>query len=443
MERVAQEMKKFFMDNVGLKIIALFFALFLWVIVVNIDNPIKRGTFADVPVTIINDDIITQEGNVYQVVGEQKVNVVISAKRKTLQSISKSSIIATADIKAMDLDTGLVPIKISLNGYTNDSYESAEAVPRNLQIKTEKTGKKVLSLTVSSSGEPRDGYVFGDMTVHPEKITITGSESKIAQVESAVAKINVAGLSRDAEVTAELFLYDSDGNSVDQSQLSNNLGEEGITVSVQVFEKKTVSVSCKISGEPAEGYKVSRYVSEPEGVQICGPSSVISKVTQIAIPDTELNIEGESEKIEKTIDITPYLPEGTKLVDENGGNVLVTVVIEPEGTRTIEFLVSSIKINNLDEKLKVTYEPDAEIILRFKGEDQLLDVLDVRNSVSVDMKNCTRPGTYSIPVSVDVPEGIQLMEDVSVQLVLEEKKEETPATEGNDASQSGRRDSGE
>ena len=146
-------MKKYkFTDNLGLKIIAVIFAAFLWLIVVNLDNPVSTQTFSEVPVTIINEDIILSAGDTYQVLGEEKVSVVVSATRQVRQKLTKEDIVATADIKEMDTSTGLVPIKISIPNYAG-KYESAEAAPRNLQIQREKSGKKVLSLTVSTVGE--------------------------------------------------------------------------------------------------------------------------------------------------------------------------------------------------------------------------------------------------------------------------------------------------
>lgn len=418
-------MKKYsFTKNPGLKIMALVFATFLWLIVVNIDNPVSSDTYLNIPVTIINDDIITQEGNVYRVMDEQNVNVIVYAKRQALQNINADDIVATADIREMDTDTGLVPIKVTIPEYTGD-YESAEAIPRNLQIKTEKTGKKVLSLTVDTQGTtPRDGYVLGSMTVNPERVTLTGSESMIDQIETAAALINVEGISKDTDVRAELALYDANGNEMTNSQIGNNLGEEGITVHVEVLQTKTVPVEFHTSGTPAEGYQVTDVTSEPDNIQICGKSSDLSTITAIEVPASELNVEGASSRIEKTIDITPYLPEGTALVDENTGSVNVAVIIEEEGTRSVEFLVSSIRINNLSEKLQVVYEPDAEITLQFSGNKEMLDLLDISNAVSVDLTDYREPGTYEIPVKVNTPQGITLVNEVKVQLILEEKSED-------------------
>ena len=179
-------MKKYkFTDNLGLKIIAVIFAAFLWLIVVNLDNPVSTQTFSEVPVTIINEDIILSAGDTYQVLGEEKVSVVVSATRQVRQKLTKEDIVATADIKEMDTSTGLVPIKISIPNYAG-KYESAEAAPRNLQIQREKSGKKVLSLTVSTrDSKVRDGYILGDMTVNPDKVTITGPESILDQIDRA------------------------------------------------------------------------------------------------------------------------------------------------------------------------------------------------------------------------------------------------------------------
>ena len=409
--------------NLSLKIVAFVFAAVLWLIVANVDNPVVRNTYANIPVTIVNEDVITQGGEVYSVLDEQNVNVVVYAKRSVIQQISSDEIVATADIKEMDAHTGLIPIKITIPSHSGE-YQSAEASPRNIQIKTEKTGKAVFTLSVSATGVPRDGYMTGEMKVNPEKITITGAESKISQIKKAEAKINVDGLSKDTEVEAELVLYDAAENVISQSQLSNNLGSEGITVDVEVLQKKSVPVQFSVSGEPAEGYRYTGCTSEPASVQICGKSTALANVTEITVPGSEMNIQGATEKVEKTIDISKYLPEGVSLVDDAAKNVTATATIEEDGTRTVDFMVASIKIRNLSDSLQVSYEPDAEVILTFRGSPKLLEALDVSNAVSVNLQNFTKPGTYDVPVDVDLPTGVSLSEKAVVKLTLTEKEEQ-------------------
>ena len=123
-------------------------------------------------------------------------------------------------------------------------------------------------------------------------------------------------------------------------------------------------------------------------------------------------------------------------MDENTGSVKVTAMIEAEGTRTIDFLVRSIRINNLDDNLQVSYPVDTEIRLRFSGDQEQLDVLDISNAVSVDLEQYNTPGTYDVPVNVNLPDGITQLENVTVQLTLEEKTDaaENPDNTGNSGS---------
>ena len=431
MERMAQKMKKYrFSNNLGLKIIAFFFSAFLWLIVVNVDNPIGSRTFADIPVRIINDDIITSSGEVYQVIGENTVSVVVYANREVRQKLDPEDIIATADVSQMDTTTNLIPIDISIPGF-GDDYDSAVAVPRNIRIQREKSGSKVLALTAETNGTtPRDGYTIGSLTADPNNVTITGPQSALDQIDRAVARVDVEGISKDTTRKADLVLYDANGNELSQTQLDNNLGEEGVSVAVEVLKEKTVPVKFGVTGTPAEGYRYTGCTSVPESIRICGTSSDTDEVDEIRVPASVISVEGASAPVEQTVDITAYLPDGISLVDENAGSITVTAMVEQEGTRTIKMLVSSARITGLAENLEVDYEPDAEITLQFRGDQQALDVLDISNAVSIDLSDYTEPGEYEVPVEVNVPDGIELISEATVNLTQDQKSHRTASEAG-------------
>ena len=238
-------MKKYkITTNLGLKVIAFIFAVFLWFIVVNFDNPVGSSTFRDIPVQILNEDIITSAGEVYQVEGDKTVTVVVYATREVRQKLTSDNIVATADIKQIDSAGRLVPIEVTINGFSGETI-TAEAIPRNLTIQREKSGKKVMSLTVDTGGiNLSDGYILGDASVEPDQVTITGAESVLEQVDRAVARVDdVSGVSEDSVLPASLVLYDANGNELNQTQIGNNLGENGLSVSVEVLKVK-VYQSC-------------------------------------------------------------------------------------------------------------------------------------------------------------------------------------------------------
>ena len=65
------------------------------------------------------------------------------------------------------------------------------------------------------------------------------------------------------------MLYDDEGDEIDQSLLTNNLGDEGVSVSVKLYQTKHVPITFDTSRiTAAEGYEFTGITDEPEAVQI-------------------------------------------------------------------------------------------------------------------------------------------------------------------------------
>ncbi len=410
-----------FTQNMSLKIMAFLFAMLLWVIVVNVDDPVVSAVYRDIPITVVNDDVVTNKGKVYQIVDDiQKVNVTVYAKRSVISKITSESISATADLSQMDVNTYMVPITATVKGY-EANVQSIDTNPRNIEVNIQDVTGKKFPISVSTTGTPRDGYVVGEMTTNPKEVTLRGSETLIDSIEKVVAKIDISGMSDTAVVDAELVCYDSNGNAVDQTKLSNNLGDKGISVNVQMLNTKNVDLNFTVSGNPADGYIYTKMTVEPESVQVCGTEDVLAEINSIDIPADKIDITGEKSKKEYTIDILPYLPKGVSLVDETANNVVVTVQIEQEGTKTIELPVESIQVKNLSDELKISFEAEKDLVLTFTGLEQELATLDIKNAASIDLKNYTEEGEYDVPVTIETATGVTLLEQPTVKISLKEK----------------------
>ena len=346
-----------FTQHIGLKIIALLFSFLLWLFVVNIDNPQMSKVFDDVQVTMENDEIILNNGSTYEIVNAPgSIRVTVHARRSILENIKNSDITAKADFREMDSSTGLIPIKATIAGYDeNDTSVVTEVSPYNLQVQIEAVVSNDFPIQVVTEGIPRDGYVVGEMKANPTKITIGGSEQMVDDIERVVAKIDVTGLSEDTDVPATL-IYDGNGNTMNVAQLTNNLGDKGVTVNVQMLQTKKVSLKFNVSGIPASGYTYTGWSSEPESVVVCGTKEALSAVDEIEVNASEIDISGASSRVEQTVDISPYLPDGIKLVDETANKVAVTAMVEQEGGRTITLPVGAIRVTNLAENLKIRSE---------------------------------------------------------------------------------------
>lgn len=416
-------MRKRIANNLALKILAFLIAAFLWLIVVNIDDPVGDKTFSNIPVQVVHEEVITDNNNTYQIVDNtQEVNVTVTAQRSVLDKIKAEDIQATADMKELTMRTQ-VPIEVTIKGYTG-KYEKANANPRNLQIQIDEEAKNNFPITPTTTGTVREGYVVGELKALPEKVTLRGPKRIINSISKVTAEADVSGLSEDETLEAKLVLYDSNNNVIDQTLLANNLGKEGVSVEVNLLQVKRVQVkidTAEISA--AEGYKLGTITVEPQEVSVTGEKSVLSNVSEISIPASALQMENLTQRTETTVDISSYLPNDVSLAEQNANKVVISIPVQQPGAKTFEVSTSSIVVNNLSSNLDISYDSTVDLEIQIKGPSDVLNVFSPAKKVSIDLKEYTEPGTYIVPVSVELPDGCSLVNDVSVEIVLEKRKQ--------------------
>ena len=88
-----------------------------------------------------------------------------------------------------------------------------------------------------------------------------------------------------------------------------------------------------------------------------------------------LDLTDASSDIEKTVDISTYLPSGTALVISSDSKIDVTVVVEAVKTKTLQIPVTNLQVIGLDADEKVQYEED-NIALTVSGRSSVIDALD-------------------------------------------------------------------
>lgn len=415
-------MKKRLIKNPGLKALAFLFAVAVWALVANVQNPVRERTYTNIPVTVTRTEIITNRGNTYQVSEDTRtISVTVKAKKEDLDQIQSSDIRATADMINL-VSRSLIPIEVSIPDH---SYVEAEANPKNILVTIDASKTASFPITATTKGTVRDGYVLGSVQADPEKVEISGPEAVVNSIDKVVAEVNVAGLSKDEKIPAEMALYDAEGRRIDSTLVEHNLGEEGIEVSVKLLHKKTVSVEFDTSRiGTAVGYRFTGLTVQPEKIQIIGTEEQLKDVNKIEIPAEALARTGLTETEEFSVDITEYLPSWAKVEDETVGlPVLVKISVEKIGTRTIEFPVRSISVVNVPNGYKVRYRSTENLKIVITGkssEDDLEGIQLEQGDVSINLVDYRTGGNYTVPVQVRLPDGVSLVEELTVDITLEE-----------------------
>lgn len=371
-------MKNRLIRNWGLKLGSFLFAVVLWLIVTNINDPIGTIRVYNVPVTIQNADLITNSGQVYEVLDHTDTLdvVTISAKRSIIDSLDVSNVIAVADMNDLtSLNT--IPIKLSTNKY-NDRLESIRGNIDNVKLNIENEKTKTLQLRTETTGTVKDGYMVGDITAEQNLIAISGPESIVSQVKRAVATVDVSGFTNNIGTDAEIRLYDENDKIINSTSIVKNISK--VRVTVEILEVKTVDINWKVTGVPARGYLATgEVVTGRSSVTIAGRSNVVGNISEIEIPESALDITGVTESFETIVDLTNYLPDGVILAEEDfQGKVRVNVVVEPVSERVVSLPVNQVQVLNVPEGFTIeTAEENLTYEVTLVGLQTDIDELDL------------------------------------------------------------------
>ena len=86
-------MKKLLTNNLGLKLLSVVSAFMLWLIVLDQVDPVTYESFSPIQVTMLNENVVTDQGLVYQVQDNSDViSVRVRAKTSVLRQLSSSDL---------------------------------------------------------------------------------------------------------------------------------------------------------------------------------------------------------------------------------------------------------------------------------------------------------------------------------------------------------------
>lgn len=425
--------------NLGLKIMAVVFSILLWLVAVNINDPVERKIFRDVKVETTNTSVLTDENKLYQVLDDtDTVTVTVRASRSVLENLNSSDISATADFSELSF-TNTVPIRLSVSRYVDKQIESISGSIDSMKLEVEDKKEKQLVIEIAQTGEPVEGYIVGKITTTDgNAMKITGPESVVDGVKKAVVEANVSDLTDSINITEKISLLDEDGKEVTDSRIS--LSVNTAKVSITILATKEIPVALSTTGEPAAGYVATGEINcAPAVVTVAGRSSTLADVREIVIPAEELDLTGATADVTKLIDVRGYLPDGVSLTSTNGeefnGKVAVTVKIAPlvDITRAVDS--SRVQILNVPEGYNVSLNPDSSVTIKMRGLQENLDQVSVDNltctvdiSKWMDQTGVTElsEGSAEAEVNVSLPSGVTLTAPVKATLNIEKIPEDNP-----------------
>ena len=424
-------MKHKITKNWGLKLVSFLFAAVLWLIVTNINDPSSPYKESNIPVVLKNTDLITNNGQIYEVLdGTDMIDsVVIWAPRSVVDKLSRSDIVAEADVRDLtSLNT--INIKLSTNKY-NDKLDSIKGSIENVKLNIENKETRSFPIKANLTGEVRDGYMVGNVSTEQNLIRVSGPESLISQIARAQAEVDISGFTSNIGTDSDIRLYNEAGVEIKAESIEKSITK--VRVNIEILEKKTVPISFKFSGIPAEDYRTTGEItSSRNSVELAGKSETLRGISAIEIPEGVIDVSGAVETVETVIDLRDYLPAGVVLAEEGfDGNISVSVQIEQQRRQTVSGMMENIQFVGVPEGYEaVINEPEERYRVTLVGLASELAEIDVNTlEVYVDVaawieaQENPEPesGYFRMPLAVRLPERSQvILEDADVNVHLRE-----------------------
>ena len=405
-------MKKNLTKNIPLKIMSVIVGILVWLIVVNVDDPIVTKGFVISDVQIINEAYVDQLGEmVMQDDSENTVRVYITGSRKTVNRITSSDIKAVADLQqaqSTDTDPVMIPITATCSGIL---AENIRVSPQNLSVHLEKKVTKEFAINVSS-GDSKPAQ---------------GPESLVGKIDSVSVDVSskVDGIDQDTTITnAELTITDKNQDTLSSNSMSylkfDNNGKVNVTAKLWKV-RSDIRISAGYTGEPAEGYVVDSVTTVPETFSVAGSEDALNNLklqgNTIYLDSENVDISGKSNDVEKKVNLSELLPDGLKLTSGSSADLWITVNILPEGSKIYSFPTEDIKVKGLPDNLQLAFEV-ADIELKVQAEDGDLSKFDLKSVGAVLSMDDWEEGSYEVPIKISLPDGYKLLEDVTAEIKI-------------------------
>ncbi len=415
-------MKKRVLNNLSWKIISVVAAIICWIVVVNIDDTIESRTIRNVSVTLINTDALTSQDQTYMIEeGTDKVNLTVYARRTELAKVKESDFTVTADVEKDLRYDSMVKIEVSYTG--SATIDSVSQSRENVLLSIEEKVTEQFKVIVETTGEPADGLVVGATTPEQTLIEVSGPKSEVERVKRVVAEVDITGITGTTTRTCKLKLTNSDGEEITSSQLEYTGMDSDFSVTITTLSTKLVGISFDVSEVAPEGYSLASISYKPETVTIAGETSAIRSIYNLNIPASALNPDGETGTGQQTVDISQYLDDGIVIPSEEEREIAVTMEIVANETSEYSFSADSVVLENLDEGLQAELTDADTMVITVSGLPSALEELTADSvTLSVDLSEVTRAGTYMQTLNVTLPDGLSCVEipEVTIEVTEEE-----------------------
>ncbi len=425
-------MKEKLTNNLGLKFLSIGLAIFAWFMVVNVVNPLVVDS-EEVPVEMINEDILSRANLTYEIIGKKTVTVTYEVRTRDRYKVSSSDFYASADLANLYDVTGSIPVNVEIiNRDARGLIEGAVTVkPGVVRIQTEELQRKRFDVVPDVSGEAEEGYAIGNVMVRPEYVYITGPVSVVGQISSVGTEIDVSGIETDVSGSSRVILYDANGNELADLKDQVSLSRTEVDYQVSVLRVKNLSLDFQVSGEVADGYRFTGVDSDVRTISVEGMKSALASLSMITVPGELLNVDGATGDVTVEVDLNELLPDNVSMAAASATEAMITLRVEKLEDRSVVFNTRRLTVTGMSDEYEYEFD-DSQVTVWIRGLTEDLDRLDLGSLTGHADVSMLGPGYVNVSVEVELPEGFEQTRSEPMWIRIKEIAPEEPSEESGE-----------
>lgn len=405
MKKMTTKIKESLTNNFSLKLIAIIIAAIVWLVVVNVNDPEKTIMIYSIPVTVVDEEAVTDMDMVYNVTSGSYVNITVSGKRSVLNGLGAGDFVATASLKELS-KVNAVPIEVTTKeAHLSNKVSIEKQSEHSMIVELENMEIDTFDITVEYKGNAATGFVPGTYTLSQTTVDVQAPVSILDKIDKVVAVCKLEGNDEDFTKSCRIQLYDRKGERIKSGNIK--LSTKNVNVDVDLLFSKEVPLVVETVGNPDAGYQVSGVTLSMETVNLLADKDILDNMNQLVV-DPNISLVDETEDVVRTIDLVHYLPEGVSIQGETTVEIVVNITKLTQ--KTFKLKKSDVNIENVPEGLEADLTKNIEVILQ--GDKDVIDGIAAEElNATIDLKG-EKEGKVKVPVVITIPDGTELVKEV-------------------------------
>lgn len=401
--KIKNKVKQLAKNNKFLAVLSVLISFGLWLFVSLTVNTEGYAVIRNVPIEFSSGN--SESGLSVITKSVSSVDVVVYGSRSIVGVLSKSDFEARVNYANITAAGSYnLSLRVSPRDATPD-YKISSVSVSSVDVLLDRIVSKKFEITPELVGaEVPEGFALQTPALSKTEITLTGAETEINMVSSAVAKVNINSEIKETKThSVPVEFRNNDGGVVNLQNVSTDATLVDVTVSV--LKEKEAKIKFSYTNIPA-GFDINTlsYSLSQETIKIAGPAAVIDDLTEINIgyiDISELNLNGHSE-------IAVSLPSG--IINLEGIETIAVTFSFDDFIQKI-FSTQNINVVGASSKYDITVLTKTITRISVLGKQSLLTKLtadDIVAEVDIASLGEIAVGTQTVPVKITITSSSEL-----------------------------------